>query len=254
MKKILLPVFLIVICLNACDVLHESEMREKRKAVSAPEQRITKLEPVADNATLYTKLYKFKTGQSYTRAVERYYFGPQATMLNAFNKYDIKRGFNIEHYTKYSKASFFQTDVYEIPANMKSKAIEQFKPLIDSIFQQAGTQNTFHAEILVMGYTDESPIPFNTPIYNQLLTMTKQQFFNNNDYYNALSFYRAKEVSDIISVLLSNKKNMFDQYDQFTFDIIAEGRGIEFPDSKRSYELQDDKRKITKVYWKVVKS
>lgn len=254
MKKYLLPVCLLSLFANSCDVLHEKEMIEKRKASSVVETRKSTAEPVADKATLFTKTYRFKTGQSYIRHAECNYYGPQASLLGEMNKHNVRRGFNIENYTKYSKASFFQTDVYEIPADMKSKAIEQFRPLIDSIFQQAGHYPAFHAEILVMGYTDESPIPFNSAVYNQLLNMTKQQYFNYNDYYNALSFYRAKEVSDIISALVSAKKSGFVQFEKFTFDIITEGRGIEYPDAKRSYALQDDKRKITKVYWKVVKS
>jgi hypothetical protein len=256
MKKYLLPVCLLSLFANSCDVLHEKEMIEKRKAATLSAQNTPTKVPAmpAEKATLFTKTYQFKTGQSYIRNVESNYFGPQAALLSEMSKHNVKRGFNIEDYIKYSKASFFQTDVYEIPADMKGKATEQFRPLIDSIFLQAGNYPSFHAEILVMGYTDESPIPFNSTVYNQLLSMTKQQYFNYNDYYNALSFFRAKQVSDLISGLIADKKSGFSQFEKFTFDIITEGRGIEFPDAKRNYNLQDDKRKITKVYWKVVKS
>jgi hypothetical protein len=51
---------------------------------------------------------------------------------------------------------------------------------------------------------------------------------------------------------------LFDQYKSlllnFEFvvlDIIIEGRGIEKPESDRTYSDIDDKRRIAKVYWRV---
>lgn len=246
MKKYFIAFQCILLLCNACNVL---QVKQKEETDKPAPKRVSL--PPANPLALYTKYYKFKTGQSYIRAVERSYYGKQTDMQAELTKYDIKKGFNIEQYIKYPKASFFQTDVYEIPADVKSKAIALFEPLLDTLFLSVDPKKNFHAEILVLGYTDETAVPINTPIYNQLLTMCKQNAFYNNDYYNALSYYRAKEVGDIISTLIQNKKNSFTKFDKASIDIIVEGRGIEYPDAKRTYELEDDKRKITKVYWKV---
>jgi len=249
MKKYFLIVSVWMLWLGSCTLMQHKSYTPKDPL---PENK--QALPFVEKPAYYSKYYQFKTGQSYTRAVERAYYGMQAEMLQELNKYNIKKGFNIEDYNKYSKASFFQTDVYEIPADMKSKAVDLFRPLLDSMFLLAAQHRSFHAEILILGYTDEAAVPYNTPFYNQLLKLSKQKYFYNNDYYNTLSYFRAKEVGDIISDLLAKKKSSFYQFDKATFDIIVEGRGIEYPDAKRTYDLEDDKRKITKVYWKVYQS
>ncbi len=234
--------------MSGCNVLQEKYMK-KETPVKEPPVSVTPVEKPA----FYSKYYKFNTGQSYIRTVERNYYGMQAEMQGELNKYNIKKGLNIEEYNKYSKASFFQTDIFEIPADMKAKAVDLYKPLLDSIFMQVQNNQAFHAEILVLGYTDETPVPYDSPVYNQLLTLSRKKLFYNNDYYNVLSYYRAKEVGDIISTLLANKKNNLVQYEKASIDLIVEGKGIEYPDAKRTYQLEDDKRKITKVYWKIYK-
>ncbi len=253
-KKISGLFLLISIGVSSCDVLHESEFRQRRASETNRDPKLEAALPAVNEPIFFSKFYRFKTGQSYTRSVERLYYGPQADMMPEMNKHDIRRGFNIEQYIKYSKASFFETDVYEIPADLKNLATDLYKPLIDSLFTLAAANERFHAEILVMGYTDESPVPYNSPVYERLLNLQKVSYFSNNDYYHALSFYRAKEVSDIVSKLLAEQKSVFKQFQHFTIDLVTEGRGIEFPDAKRNYALQDNKRKITKVYWKVSKA
>ena len=253
-KNILLSCVCLICLCSSCDVLHENEFRTRRANETTQRLSDNPAPSGVDEPMLYSKFYRFKTGQSYTRSVERLYFGPQSDMMPEMNKHDIRRGFNIEQYTKYSKASFFETDVFEIPAELKARASDLYKPLIDSLFTLAALHKSFHAEILVMGYTDESPIPYNSPVYERLLRLQKQQYFNYNDYYHALSFYRAKEVSDLLSQMLTAQKPLYNRFQKFTIDLITEGRGIEYPDAKRTYALQDDKRKITKVYWKVSKT
>ena len=44
-------------------------------------------------ANALSSFINLKTGQSYTRIVERSYYGMQAGMQNELGKYDIKKGF-----------------------------------------------------------------------------------------------------------------------------------------------------------------
>ncbi len=248
MNKYLVAFQFIVILSSGCKVLHEKEVPAAKPAV----KKVAK-PSLIETPTLYAKSYKFKTGQSYLRSVERSFYGKQIDMQSELSKYDIKKGFNIEQYNKYSKASFFQTDEYKIPDDFKFEAIELFAPLFDTLFQELESQNATHAEILVLGYTDETPIPYESSTYSQLLSLTKQKEFINNEYYNVLSYYRALEAGDLLFSLLSIKKESFSRFQKASIDIIIEGRGIEYPDASRSYELEDDKRKIAKVYWKIYK-
>ena len=59
------------------------------------------------------------------------------------------------------------------------------------------------------------------------------------------------EVGDIINEQLAAEFAQFNQNEKAIINVIVEGRGIEYPDPTRDYKSVDDKRKITKVYWKV---
>ncbi len=59
-------------------------------------------------------------------------------------------------------------------------------------------------------------------------------------------------MGQLLSTLLLAEAEKIQSYERIMVDVIMEGRGIEYPDPTRSYELQDDKRKIVKVFWKVL--
>lgn len=246
MNKYFLAFQLLALLVSGCNVLQVRELPAKE----LPVKKMSKV-PANEVPSIFTKSYQFKTGQSYTRSVERTFFGKQIEMQSELSKYDIRKGFNIEQYNKYNKASFFQTDVYKIPDDLKVAAIDLFAPLLDTVFLSLQTKKALHAEILVLGYTDETAIPYNSPVYSELLALSKQREFINNDYYNTLSYYRALEVAQMLTSIMNSKKDSFLEFEKASIDIIVEGRGIEYPDAKRNYELEDDKRKITKVYWRI---
>lgn len=246
MSKTFLFLFLISsLILFSCDVLQEktnNNPQEKRK--------ITIIQPDAEQPQVNTRNYQFKTGQNHIRKVIRTYYGLKAEMQNLFGGYEIRKGLNIEQYQKFSKASFFASEEYKIPSEMTSKASSMYRPLVDSIFNTIQPNKKNHIEILVLGYTDEAPFSTSSPTYNSLLSLEKKANFNTNDYYYAISFYRANEVANILSPLIFSKLKETSLRNT-SFDIIIEGKGIEYPDAKRQYQLEDDKRKITKVYWRI---
>lgn len=211
---------------------------------------------VEDDSTekkLFTTLYyKFHTGQYFTIAGERYYYGFQNEMQPELNKYEITKRRNISEYRKFSRASFFQTDVFEIPVEIKQQATEIYTNLLDSIFKETDNLNKVHIEILIVGYTDESPIIEEKSIYKQLLKLSKKENYIHNEYYNDISFYRAYEVAEIMNSLVLEQKNKLLKFERASLDIIIEGRGIEFPEVKRNYSKIDKKRRIAKVYWRVL--
>lgn len=201
--------------------------------------------------TYYTKNYKTQNGQGYLRNVDRFYFGFKNSAAETFKQHDYRKGINVVDYNKFNKASFYGTGIYTMPEDKKEMAIEIFRPIVDSIINEMSTSRTLHAEIIVYGFTDEAPIDESTTNYQEVVNYSKKISLSENEYNNTLSFLRAKDVGDIISMLLSINLEKLKRYDQAIIDVIMEGRGIEYPDYTREYELEDDKRKIVKVYWKV---
>lgn len=63
---------------------------------------------------------------------------------------------------------------------------------------------------------------------------------------------RARETGSVIMELFDQYKSLLLNFEFVILDIIIEGRGIEKPESDRTYSDIDDKRRIAKVYWRVM--
>lgn len=201
--------------------------------------------------TYFTKNYISQNEQGYWRKVDRYYYGHRDNTANTFKKNNYKKGINILDYNKYSTASFYPTDMYTMPEEKKEIAIELFRPIIDSILNPNNTSKVLKAEIVVFGYTDEEAVDINSVAFSNLMNKSQSGNFSEISYQNYLSYLRAEDVGDIISTLMMINSDILKNYDEVIVDIIMEGRGIEYPEYTREYELEDAKRKIAKVYWKV---
>lgn len=205
--------------------------------------------PVENPPTLITKSYKSKNGQGYNRLVERVYYGPLHDAADLFRRNDHRKGINFLDYRKYSKASFYADGVYTMPEEKKAMAMDLFRPLIDSILEAVGAQR--QVDIVVFGYTDETPVDLNSASANDISQQLQRYDLSESDYNKYISFLRAREVGQLLSSLLMAESEKLKSFQRIMVDIIMEGRGIEYPDPTRSYELQDDKRKIVKVFWKI---
>lgn len=204
-----------------------------------------------DFYSVIQKNYKNQNGQGYTRITERNYFGLQNEAPSTFKQFDVKKGININHYNKYSLASFFAPGIYTIPDDTKSIAYDIFAPIIDSIFQYTEKDTFLHGEIVILGYSDETPVSLSSPSYKMIAALQNKASLTEKEYKNYLSYLRAKEVYDIITKLYSDKMDKLTSFSKVLIDISAEGRGIEYPDATKNYKLVDEKRRITKVYWRV---
>jgi hypothetical protein len=239
---------LFIAFLISFSITSQSSAQGKRQNPPAKPQVIVQ----EDNPmTYYTKNYKYKTGQGYTRNTVRCFYGRRNNAADLFRKNDYKKGINVIEYNKYNKASFYSDRVFTMSEDKKEIAIELFRPILDSIFKQEGIATTLHAEIIVFGYTDETEVDKNSTSFIEIANKLQKPDMTVFEYNNAISFFRAKDVGDIISTLLTINSDKLNSYQEALVDVVIEGRGIEYPDYKRSYELEDDKRKIVKVYWHI---
>lgn len=201
--------------------------------------------------TFYNKSYKSRNGQGYNRAVERFYYGRRNNAADLFRINDPKKGINPLDYNKYNKASFYPDGVYTMPEEKREMAIELFRPILDSVLRENPNSKKLHAEIVIFGYTDETPVDIASQSYADMCTQLNKSGISDMEYNNYISYLRAKDVGDIITTLMTINSDKLNSYDEALLDIIIEGRGIEYPDVNREYELEDEKRKIVKVYWRI---
>lgn len=204
-----------------------------------------------DINTFYSKYYKYVSPQGSIRYSVRMYYGLQEEILKEFAQFDVHKPFNREEFVKFPIASFFSPTAITIPDDKKSKAELLYKPLIDTIFSHPGKSTELHAEIIILGFTDETDPFADSLLYNEVLSKSQKETLSKQEFYYYTSYFRAKEIGDMLSKLILERKPSYKKYDKIIIDLIQEGRGTEFPDVKRMYEAEDDKRRITKVYWKL---
>lgn len=240
---------LFIVFLISFSITTQSSAQRKRPNPPAAKPQVIVQEE--NPMTYYTKNYKYKTGQGYSRTIDRFYYGRRNNAADLFRKNDFKKGINVIDYNKYNKASFYSDGVYTMSEDKKEIAIELFRPILDSIFKQEGNATTLHAEIIVFGYTDETEVDVNSTSFIEIANKLQKPDMTVFEYNNAISFFRAKDVGDIISTLLTINSDKLNSFQEALVDVVIEGRGIEYPDYTRSYELEDDKRKIVKVYWRI---
>ena len=201
--------------------------------------------------TYYSKSFKSKNGQGFTRSVERFYYGRRNNAADLFRINDYRKGVNSTDCSKFNKASFYPDGVYTMPEEKREIAIELFRPILDSVLRENSGKKKLHAEIVVFGFTDETQVDINSQSYSDICTHLNKFGISEMEYNNYLSYLRAKDVGDIITTLMTINSDKLNSYEEALLDIIIEGRGIEYPDANREYKLEDDKRKIVKVYWKI---
>lgn len=201
--------------------------------------------------TFYSKYYKYVSPQGSIRYSARMYYGLQEEILKEFALFDVHHPIIREELSKFPIASFFSPTAITIPSDKKSMAELLYKPLLDTIFMQSNKSTELHAEIVVLGFTDETNPFEDSTLYLDVLAKSQKETLSKQEFYYYTSYFRAKEIGDMLSKLILDRKPTFKKYDKIIIDLIQEGRGTEFPDVKRSYEAEDDKRRITKVYWKL---
>lgn len=201
------------------------------------------------DSTFYHKYYKFTTNTEQIRFIERFYYGPKQDIIKDVNAIETDKELNRLDYTKYPTASFFNASSISIPEATKEQAVNAYTPLLDTIINSA--TNELHAEILVLGYCDDTPLEFDTPFYEELMLRSQKEYLFPTTYRNYVSYFRAKEVANMISEIMHKRKHEFTKFNKVIIDLYVEGRALEFPEARRTYQDIDAKRRISKVYWRI---
>lgn len=203
----------------------------------------------AGQDVLLNKSFNMRTGQGYIRQVERYYFGPRFEAAELFRKNNHRKGINQLNYNKFPRAPFYAEGVFKMSEEKKQQARDLFRPLLDSVLARAAKSENRHAEILLYGYTDETPIDWEGSSYRDVCAAMKRESLNETEYRNAISYLRAADLASVIRGLIEEQPEAMKAFRRCLLDVYIEGRGMEFPDPTRQYDDEDDKRKIVKVFW-----
>lgn len=157
----------------------------------------------------------------------------------------------LNNYNKFPMATFFTSKVFALTKKQKEEAMKTYKPILDSIFNQASNDNFLHAEVLIAGYTDDENEEIEVEEYYAISKQLNRNIRTKNVYKNAISYLRALAIQEVICDLLTKYKFELNNYNDFMLEIKAIGRGALKPENNRNYESTDSKRRLVKVYWQV---
>jgi hypothetical protein len=199
----------------------------------------------------FKKIYAFVHPNYQYQKVYRNYFGIQKNMFASFTNSHHEEYPDLKKLRKFSRASFFAVDAYTMSEEKAEEAKQYFKPILDSIFLNAKNDTTLHANIVVIGYTDEEKMSKDDITLENISMKMNRPISTVNAYKNSISYLRAETIANMIEALLEKEKFEFNNYQKVLIDVIALGRGSMLPESNRSYQDIDEKRRIVKLYWQI---
>jgi hypothetical protein len=199
----------------------------------------------------YQKVFKSVNAQACPRQVQRYAYCPSDQMTTLFKEVEMPAFIDQKKYKKFSKASIFPQNLFEFSEERRKLAKQVFQPLLDSLVGKQVMRDTLRAEILILGYSDLTPRMEDIIAYDYLCRLSRKSFLDQKSFQDWFSFVRARETGSVIMELFDQYKSLLLNFEFVVLDIIIEGRGIEKPESDRTYSDIDDKRRIAKVYWRV---
>lgn len=156
-------------------------------------------------------------------------------------------------FVNYKMLSFFPRSTFQIEADMLQSAKLVFKPLVDSIFllQRRTNQNALVAKVIIAGYSDGVAIREGSAIYAQLKQIMRGLPLSSQSMNSFLSYLRALAVSDVIHALLVERTSELKSFDKVYIELLSEGRGEASPDASKKFRIEDERRRIVKLYWYV---
>jgi hypothetical protein len=199
----------------------------------------------------YQKVFKSVNAQACPRQVQRHAYCPSDQMTTLFKEVEMPAFIDQKKYKKFSKASIFPQNLFEFSEERRKLAKQVFQPLLDSLVGKQVMRDTLRAEILILGYSDLTPRMEDIIAYDYLCRLSRKSFLDQKKFQDWFSFVRARETGSVIMELFDQYKSLLLNFEFVVLDIIIEGRGIEKPESDRTYSDIDDKRRIAKVYWRV---
>ncbi len=196
-----------------------------------------------------------KTGVGHPQKVDNIHFGfgPQLhanPLVHNLNESKI----DVRNFNSYKSISLFPKGQFLIEDGIRPLAIKTFSPLVDSIIGRAKQQasHSLIVQILIYGYTDGVRISDQSPLYQTLRPYMKKIPMTSENINLHLSYLRANEIGKIISEIVDQRKSDLDSFDKVFIQIVQEGKGEELPDAKKKYETNDERRRVVKIFWRVM--
>jgi hypothetical protein len=164
--------------------------------------------------------------------------------------------YDISTFSQFETATFFPTGTFGIPPEKMDDAKKSIEPIVQRIIKFFGDhpRQRFVAVIVCYGFSDETPIAKESPLYPSLIAKMKTNSPTRQELNVKLSELRAKSIATLLVDLIKSNEGMIPNPKLINYDIKWMGKGEElpYPDRVKDYKPDDKRRRMVSLIWNVL--
>jgi hypothetical protein len=164
--------------------------------------------------------------------------------------------YDISTFSSFETATFFPAGTFGIPPEKQDEAKKSIEPIVQRIIKFFGDhpRQRFVAVIVCYGFSDETPIAKESPLYAPLLAKMKTNNPTRQELNVKLSELRAKSIANLLVDLIKINEGLIPNPKLINYDIKWMGKGEElpYPDRVRDYKADDKRRRMVSLIWNVL--
>ena len=164
--------------------------------------------------------------------------------------------YDISTFSSFETATFFPAGTFGIPPEKQDEAKKSIEPIVQRIIKFFGDhpRQRFVAVIVCYGFSDETSIQKESPLYNPLLAKMKTNNPTRQELNVKLSELRAKSIANLLVDLIKTNEGLIPNPKLINYDIKWMGKGEElpYPDRVKDYKADDKRRRMVSLIWNVL--
>ncbi|OQP65643.1 hypothetical protein A4R26_14540 [Niastella populi] len=164
--------------------------------------------------------------------------------------------YDISTFSSFETATFFPAGGFGIPPEKQDEAKKSIEPIVQRIIKFFGDhpRQRFVAVIVCYGFSDETPIAKESPLYSPLLAKMKTNNPTRQELNVKLSELRAKSIANLLVDLIKINEGLIPNPKLINYDIKWMGKGEElpYPDRVKDYKADDKRRRMVSLIWNVL--
>ena len=164
--------------------------------------------------------------------------------------------YEVSTFSQFETATFFPTGGYNIPVEKMDEAKVSMEPIVQRIIKFIGDhpKQRFVAVIVCSGFSDESPVGKESPLYKSLLDKMDKPNPTRQEMNTKLSELRAKSIAKLLVDIIKVNEGAIPNPRLINYDIKWMGRGeaLPYPDKIKDYKPVDKRRRMVSLIWNVL--
>lgn len=164
--------------------------------------------------------------------------------------------YEVSTFSQFETATFFPTGGYVIPTEKMDEAKQSLEPVVQRIIKFIGEhpKQKFVAVIVCSGYSDESPIGKESPLYQSIADKMDHSNPSRQAMNKKLSELRAKSIAKLLVDIIKVNEGLIPDPRLINYDIKWLGRGEAFPypEKVKDYKSVDKRRRMVSLIWNVL--